>query len=103
VLGLTLPDWFTPDNIRTIALVVGIGCVVLILLVMRFVQKLMMKLSLTVLLALVGFGAWYYRADLGDCAKTCECQVLHVDIKIPKDQLPADQSIVCAGKADPTK
>jgi hypothetical protein len=88
VLGATLPDWVNPDNARTITLVIGIGALVLIVLVLRFVQKVVTKVAMTALLALIGFGAWYYRADLADCAKTCECRILGQDIKIPKDKNP---------------
>ena len=88
MLGATLPDFINPDNVRNTALAVGIGSLVLIFLVLRFVQKLMMKAVMTGLLALITFGAWYYRADLGDCAKTCECRILGQDIKVPKDKNP---------------
>lgn len=88
MLGLTFPEWFTPDNLRTIAIAVLVGALVLIFLVLRFVQKVMMKASFTVLLALVAFGAWHYRTELGDCARTCNCRVLGIDIKIPADQMP---------------
>jgi hypothetical protein len=91
VLGLTLPEWFNPDNLRTIAIAVLVGSLVLMFLVLRFVQKVMMKVSFTVLLALVAFGAWHYRTELGDCARTCDCRVLGIDIKIPQDQLPVDR------------
>jgi hypothetical protein len=56
---------------------------------MRFIQKLMLKMTMLGLIALVGFGAWYYRADLGDCAKTCECRILGQDVKIPVEKNPA--------------
>ena len=98
MLGLTLPDSFTPDNVRTISLVIAIASIVLVVLVLRFVQKVMMKLSLTALLVLVAFGAWHYRADLGDCAKTCKCRVLGIDITIPKGDLP-NAGVGCASTA----
>lgn len=82
MLAVTLPDWVTPENARTIALVVGIAAIVLIVFVLRFVQKLMMKIIVTVLLALIGLGAWYERADLEDCARTCSCRIFGQDINI---------------------
>lgn len=99
MLGIALPDSFSPDDVRTTALVVAVLAIVVMLLVLRFVQKLVMKLTATVLLALVAFGAFYYRNELGDCAKTCECRVLGIDIKIPKDDLPPNAGVVCADKA----
>lgn len=95
MLAITLPDSFTPDNVRTLALVVAVGAVVLGLLVLRFVQKLVTKLVFTVLLALLAFGAWHYRNDLGDCAKTCKCHVAGVDIKVPRSSLPVGTPLPC--------
>lgn len=88
MLAATLPDWVNPQNARNIALGVGIVTLVLIVFVLRFVQKLATKALLTGLMALVSFGAWYERADLSDCAKTCSCRVLWQDIKIPPAKNP---------------
>lgn len=99
MLGLSLPDSISPDDVRTTALVVAVLAVVLLLLVLRFVQKLMMKLTATVVLGLVVLGAFYYRGELADCAKTCECRVLGIDVKIPKGDLPPNAGVVCADKA----
>lgn len=49
---------------------------VLVLLdLLRFVQKLMMKLAATVLLGLVALGAFYYRSELGE---------LREDLRVPR-------------------
>lgn len=91
VLGVTLPDWIDPDNARTLALVVGLAALVAIVVVLRFVQKLVLKLvmaAVLALVALVAFAAWAERADLADCARTCECNVLGFDIEIPADKNP---------------
>ena len=74
VLGMTLPEWFNPDNLRTIAIVVVVAMFVLWFLVMRFVQKLVMKAVFTLLLTLVAFGAWHERADLGDSREDVRVQ-----------------------------
>jgi hypothetical protein len=88
VLAVTLPDWINPDNARNIALGVGVVALVLGILVLRFVQKIMMKVALSGLLLVVALVAWAERADLNDCAKTCECRVLWQDIKIPPSNNP---------------
>jgi len=88
VLALTLPDWIDPDNAKTIAAGVGIAAIVLAIVVVRFVQKLVMKLAFTAVLALVALVAWTQRADLADCANTCDCRLLGFDIEIPQDQRP---------------
>ncbi len=99
MVGLTLPESLTPDNVRTIALAVAIAAVVLAVVVLRIVQKLVMKLTLTVLLVGVGALAWHERGDLADCAKSCECKILGIDVRIPADDLPADPTIVCGDRA----
>ena len=87
MLAQTLPEWIDPDNAKNIALAVGIAALVLIFVVLRFVQKMVIKISFTAVLALIAFVAWTQRADLADCAKTCECSVLGFEIEIPQDQL----------------
>jgi hypothetical protein len=88
VFGATLPTWFNPDDARNLMVLVGVAAIVLVFVVMRFVRKLVMRAVLVGLLVLVGGTAWYSRADLADCAKTCDCSVLGQDIKIPTDKYP---------------
>lgn len=99
MLGLSLPDSLSPDDVRNGALVVGIAAIVLAVLVLRFVQKLVMKLTFTAVLLVIGALAWYERADLADCAKTCECRILGVDVTIPTDDLPTNRAVVCGDRA----
>lgn len=98
-MALTLPSWFTPANARTIALVVLVLSLVMTFLVLRFVQQMMMKLGLTLAMLLIAFIAWHERADLQNCAKTCECRMLVFDVKIPSDKLPDNSSVVCGDRA----
>lgn len=81
-----LPDWASPDNLRTVAIVVFVGLVVVFVLVVRFVQKLVMKATLLVVLAALGIGVWVQRAELGTCARTCQCRLFGVQVKIPQDK-----------------
>jgi hypothetical protein len=88
VPGVTLPDWLDVDNVRTIALLVGLAALVVAFMVIRFVQKMVVKLVATVLLVGLAALAWYQRADLGDCAKTCECKLLGFTIETPRSDSP---------------
>lgn len=92
-----LPSWADVDNLRTILLVGLVVVVVLMAMVVRFVQKVMLKLTLLGVLAIVVAFGWWQRADLSDCVKTCSCRVLWQDVKIPADKNPA-----CADDATPT-
>ena len=84
-----LPSWADVDNLRTIILVALVVVVVVMLLVVRFVQKIMLKLTLLAVLGLVVGVGWWQRADLSDCAKTCSCRVLWQDVEIPTSKNPA--------------
>jgi len=88
MLAAQLPSWANADNLRWIALGVIAGMVVLMLIVLRFIQKLMLKGELFGIFAIIGIIAWVERADLADCAKTCNCHVVGFDVKIPPDKNP---------------
>ena len=83
-----MPDVITPENARWIALVTVAVVVVGIFLVVRFVQKLVLKAVLVGLLALVGLGLWVQRADLGDCVDTCDCRLFVFDVEVPDSANP---------------
>ena len=84
MLAVTLPDWLDVDNLRNAALIIGLAAVVVAFMVIRFVQKMVVKVVATVLLVGVAALAWYQRADLGDCATTCECKVLGFTVETPR-------------------
>ena len=88
MLAAQLPSWANSDNLQWIALGVIGAMLVLMFLVLRFIQKLVLKGTLFALFAIVGLIAWIERADLEDCARTCECSVVGFDVKIPADKNP---------------
>jgi hypothetical protein len=88
VLAVTLPDWLDVDNVRNLALVVGIVAIIVAFMVIRFVQKIIVKGIVAVVLIGIAAFAWYQRADLGDCAKTCECKLLGFTVETPRSDSP---------------
>lgn len=62
----------------------------LLFLVLRFVHRLVVKLVLFVALVGLGVSLWVQRADLGDCALTCECSLYGQEVVIPVEQLPEE-------------
>ena len=88
MLAAQLPSWANSDNLQWIALGVIGAILVLMFLVLRFIQKLVLKGTLFGILAIIGLIAWIERADLKDCAETCECSVVGFDVKIPADKNP---------------
>ena len=88
MLAAQLPSWANSDNLQWIALVVIAAMVVLMLLVLRFIQKLMLKGTLFAIFAVIGLIAWIERDDLKDCADTCKCRVVGFDVEIPAEKNP---------------
>ena len=88
MLAAQLPSWANSDNLQWIALVVIGVMIVLMLLVLRFIQKLMLKGTLFAIFAVIGLIAWIERDDLKDCADTCKCKVVGFEVEIPADKNP---------------
>ena len=84
--SVAVPESLDPDTLRWIILVVIAGLLVAMYMVVRIVQKLVMKIVLFLLLAGVGLSLWIQREDLQDCADTCSCSLYGVDVEIPDDK-----------------
>ena len=85
-----LPDWLDPELLKWIILVVIAVLLYLMYVVVRFVQRTVLKLSLFVLLAGIALSLWVQRTDLEDCARTCECSLYGQTVTVPWEQLPDD-------------
>ena len=78
-----LPTSFSPDTLRTIGLVVLVVLLLGTFLVLRFVQRMVLKVVLVGLFVGLGVFVWWERADLHDCVKTCACSVAGLDVQVP--------------------
>lgn len=85
-----LPAWLDPELLTWLLLVVIAVVLYLMYVVVRFVQRLVLKVVLFVLLAGFGLSLWVQRADLEDCARTCECSLYGQTVEVPWEQLPED-------------
>ena len=83
-----LPDWLDVDTLRWLIPVIIVVLVVCMVLVTRFVTKMVTKAVLLTILALLGVSLWVQRADLGDCADTCKCQLYGQEVEIPAGTNP---------------
>lgn len=90
MLLAALPDWLDPELLQWIILVVIAVVLYLMYVVIRFVQRVVLKVALFVLLAGVGLSLWVQRTDLENCARTCECSLYGQDVTVPWEQLPED-------------
>lgn len=87
-----LPKSLDPATLRTVAIVALVALVLFGFLVLRMVQKMVLRVILLGLLAGIGVFVWAQRAALADCAKTCDCRFAGKDVQVPKcadlQQLP---------------
>ena len=71
-----------PDQVKTGAIVALAVLVVVAFLVMRFIQKMVLRVIL--LGGLVGLGVYVYaqREELKDCVPECACTFFGFDVKV---------------------
>lgn len=89
---MVLADWLglgTPGEVVGGA---GVVLLVLVLLVVRFIQKLVLRLVLVGLMVLVGIGVYVSRDELAECTETCSCQLFGQDVDVPfcRESFPGD-------------
>ena len=95
-MSFVLPSWLDPESLRWVILVV-VGLVFyLVFLVVRFTQRLLLKVVFLAGLAALGAALWWQREDLKTCAQTCDCSVFGQTVEIPWQQLPEEVRIQLA-------
>ncbi|MCU1374802.1 MAG: hypothetical protein JWO68_2088 [Actinomycetia bacterium] len=77
-----LPKTLGPDDLRNIAIAVLVVLLLVAFMVMRFIQKMVLRVIL--IGALVGFGAYvYYQRDtLKDCVPKCACTFFGYTVQV---------------------
>ena len=93
MLVAALPDWLDPNLLQWVILVAIVVLLYLMYVVVRFVQRAVIKIVLFALLAGIGVSLWVQRTNLQDCARTCECSLYGQTVDVPWDQLPEDVRI----------
>ena len=73
------PAWFA-DNLAQIS---GGTLLVLTIVVIRVVQKVVVRTVLLVLIAAVGIFVFANRDALRTCARTCECDIAGAHVTVP--------------------
>lgn len=76
-----LPESVDPDMLRTIAIGALVALVVLAFLVLRFIQKMVLRVILVGALAGVGLFVWVQREELQECVPKCACTFLGMELK----------------------
>jgi hypothetical protein len=79
VLVAAAPEWIA-DNA---ALVTGIAHVGITILVIRVVRRTALRLALAGVGVVLALFVYVNRAPHEVCARTCECQLVGVDVSVP--------------------
>lgn len=78
----TLPDSIDSGNAQTIVLGLMALCVVGAFLVLRTIQKAMVRVLLLAILLAVGAGLYVQRDQLQDCSGQCTCHVFGRELNV---------------------
>jgi uncharacterized membrane protein len=79
-----LPKSLDPDTLRTVAIVALAALVLLALLVMRFIQKMVLRVLLIGALAGLGVFVYIQRDDLSACVPECACEFFGYEVQVPE-------------------
>ena len=80
-----MTDWINSENLQWILIVAVLAVLLLLWPVLKFVQQVIAKTVLAVLVVALSIVLWTQRASLTDCAKNCECDFLGIEIEIPAE------------------
>lgn len=87
-----LPKSLDADALRTLTLASVGASIMLVLIVLRFVQKMVLRVVLVGALVGAGLYAWSQRAELSDCAPpTCACTFAGYDVQVDTPGCRNDQ------------
>ena len=84
----SLPDWISPKLVENLSILVLVFLGIALLFVLRFISKLLLKLTFLIVIAALAFGVWSERSQLSGCVNTCNCEILGQNIQIPYSKNP---------------
>ena len=79
-----LPESLDPDTLRWVSIGVVVLLALVVLFVVRTTTKIATKLVLVLVLAGLGALVWWQRAELSDCANTCDCEFVGFKVQVPE-------------------
>ena len=80
VVLAALPERLRSDQVETAIIVLLVVCAVVMVVVLRTVQKVATRMLVLGLLFLVGIGLWVQREQLKDCQGQCTCRLFAQDV-----------------------
>lgn len=86
-----MPDWLDPELLRQMSVGVLIALGVAALLVFRFVTKMVTRLIMLGVIAVLATGVWLQWDNLQDCADDCSCELFGQDVHVPRCEEAQEQ------------
>ena len=83
-----LPEWVSLKLVENLTIVALVLLGVILLLILRFVSKLLLKLSFLTIVFALALGVWSERSELSGCISTCSCEIFGQNIQIPLGKNP---------------
>lgn len=79
-----LPESLDADALRWVAIGLIVVLALIVVFVVRTAAKIATKAMLILVLAALGGALWWQRAELSDCATTCECRFFGLRVQVPE-------------------
>ena len=83
-----LPDWLSPEISEHLSIVALVVLGILLLLVLRFISKIILKFAFMLIILALAIGVWSERSDLSGCINTCDCEIFGQKLQIPPGKNP---------------
>jgi len=84
----SLPEWLSPEISENLSIVALVILGILLLLVLRFISKVILKFAFIVIIAALALGVWSEKSELSGCINTCDCEIFGQKLQIPPNKNP---------------
>ncbi|MBP7928481.1 MAG: hypothetical protein KAZ88_07735 [Acidimicrobiia bacterium] len=90
LFGAAWPSALDSDTLRVVVVVIILAIVGISIALSLFITRMVTKMVVLGIGAVLVITLWNARADLGDCAQTCSCSLFGQDVTVAacEDQLP---------------
>jgi hypothetical protein len=76
-------DVLDADQLEVVIIGLILVCAVALVFVFRTIQKVGVRIVLSIILIAIAAGLWTQREALQDCTGECECRVFGQDVQVP--------------------
>ena len=84
----SLPEWLSPEISKNLSIVALVLLGILLLLVLRFISKVILKFAFMAIIVALALGVWSEKSQLSGCINTCDCEIFGQKLQIPPSKNP---------------